>query len=194
MKKLLITSLAVLTGFLLIGIGRAEAQMGTMMGLDNDQEVVVSGDNHSESIEVILQALLDEQNVETIQELDLDKITDADWERLGDAVMEAQHPGDAHEAMDQMMGGEGSESLTQMHINMGKAYLGSGRSNYTSGMMMGNGNYFSDTNSSQKEYSLKDMHLEMMSKYGVLGGLTWLSMISFFVSGVYFFLSQAKRK
>src|SRR3989344_4681641 len=103
----------------------------------NTQTVRAHGDSlHTESIETVLQAILNQQKVSTIQRLDLSKISDDDWERLGDAVMELQHPGQAHEVMDQMMGGEGSESLRQMHINMGKAYLGYG-GNYGHEMMSG---------------------------------------------------------
>ena len=49
-----------------------------------------------------------------------DKITDEQLESLGDYYMEQMHPGESHELMDNMMGGEGSESLKQVHINMAK--------------------------------------------------------------------------
>jgi len=78
-----------------------------------------------------------------------DKLTDGQLEAMGDYYMEQMHPGEAHEMMDQMMGGEGSESLRQVHINMAKrlycnedigGMMGGGMMN----MMMGNnmmGNY-----------------------------------------------------
>ena len=49
-----------------------------------------------------------------------DKLTGEQLESIGDYYMEQMHPGEAHEMMDQMMGGEGSESLRQVHINMAK--------------------------------------------------------------------------
>src|SRR3990167_1278585 len=49
-----------------------------------------------------------------------DKLTDEQLESIGDYYMEQMHPGEAHEMMDRMMGGEGSESLRQVHINMAK--------------------------------------------------------------------------
>ncbi len=71
-----------------------------------------------------------------------DKFTDEQLEAIGDYYMEQMHPGDAHEIMDNMMGGEGSESLRQVHINMAKRlycndnlYIGYGMMG--SGGMMG---------------------------------------------------------
>jgi len=49
-----------------------------------------------------------------------DKLTDEQLEAIGDYYMEQMHPGEAHEMMDQMMGGEGSDTLKQMHIQMAK--------------------------------------------------------------------------
>ncbi len=53
-------------------------------------------------------------------EINCDKLTDEQLEAMGDYYMEQMHPGEAHEMMDQMVGGEGSESLKQMHIQMAK--------------------------------------------------------------------------
>ena len=71
-----------------------------------------------------------------------DKITDEQLEAIGDYYMEQMHPGESHELMDNMMGGEGSESLKQVHINIAKrlycnenVYIGYG--------MMGSGGMMS---------------------------------------------------
>ncbi len=47
-------------------------------------------------------------------------LNDEQLEAIGDYYMEQMHPGEAHEMMDKMMGGEGSESLRQMHITMAR--------------------------------------------------------------------------
>ncbi|MEK6862037.1 MAG: hypothetical protein AABY07_08790 [Nanoarchaeota archaeon] len=49
-----------------------------------------------------------------------DKLTEEQLEGIGEYYMEQMHPGEAHEMMDKMMGGEGSESLRQMHIAMAR--------------------------------------------------------------------------
>jgi len=62
-----------------------------------------------------------------------DKLGDEQLESIGEYYMEQMHPGGAHEAMDAMIGGEGSASLKQMHINMAKQmYCGESNGN---GMM-----------------------------------------------------------
>ncbi len=65
-----------------------------------------------------------------------EEISDEQLEMMGDYYMEQMHQGEQHEAMDKMMGGEGSESLKQMHINMAKSlYCGENNEMMTSGMM-----------------------------------------------------------
>src|SRR3989344_9572160 len=70
------------------------------------------------------------------------QLTNEQLEAIGDYYMEQMHPGEAHEIMDNMMGGEGSESLKQVHINMARrlycnenVYIGYGMMG--SGGMMG---------------------------------------------------------
>jgi putative membrane protein len=48
------------------------------------------------------------------------QLTEEQLEHIGDYFMEQMHPGQQHEAMDEMMGGEGSESLRQLHIALAK--------------------------------------------------------------------------
>jgi len=92
-----------------------------------------------------------------------DKLTEEQLEAMGGYYMEQMHPGEAHELMDQMMGGEGSDTLKQMHIQMAKrlycnedigGMMGGGMMNMmigqntqTSGMMQGIvGNYYNNYN------------------------------------------------
>src|SRR3989344_4266294 len=63
------------------------------------------------------------------------KLGNEQLEAIGDYYMEQMHPGESHELMDSMMGGEGSESLKQVHINMAKRLY----CNEDVGGMMGGG-------------------------------------------------------
>ncbi len=69
------------------------------------------------------------------------ELTNEQLEKIGDYYMEQMHPGESHEYMDKMMGGEGSESLKQVHINIAKSiYCGESSSmmEMMGGNMMGN--------------------------------------------------------
>ncbi len=70
------------------------------------------------------------------EQIPCEDLTEEQLELIGDYFMEQMHPGEAHEVMDEMMGGEGSESLRLMHINMAESFY-CGEHEATSGGMMG---------------------------------------------------------
>ncbi len=69
------------------------------------------------------------------QKIPCNQLTDDQLEQLGDYYMEQMHPGEAHVQMDEMMGGEGSESLKQMHIRMAESFYCGNHDSMTGGMM-----------------------------------------------------------
>jgi len=106
----------------------AAAQMAQFsQDADGQAELVrepeLHGDIH-ESLDIVLVQLLAKYDTDTASDLSCAAVSNDDFERLGDAVMESMHPGQAHEAMDAMLGGEGSARLAAVHIGMGKNYLG----------------------------------------------------------------------
>lgn len=65
-----------------------------------------------------------------------DSLSNSQLEAIGDYYMEQMHPGEAHELMHKMMGGEDSETVKQMHIQMAKSiYCGENSGMMGSGMM-----------------------------------------------------------
>ena len=73
------------------------------------------------------------------------ELSDEQLNEIGDYYMEQMHPGESHELMHEMMGGEDSETVKLMHINMAKnIYCGEnvgmgGMMGMMSGGMMGSG-------------------------------------------------------
>lgn len=183
------TVLRVLLFVVVVGlpVSSVYARTGSMMeGFSGETTVSSEVSEHTDSIESVLEGILSGQNVSTVQELDMSDITDEEWERLGDAVMELNHPGEAHEAMDRMMGGEGSEQLRQMHIAMGKAYLGYKKDWY--GMMSsGSGGMMGMMGAGMMGYGAGGVN-------GLLGGVVWVAIIVFLASGAYYFIKQAGKK
>ena len=87
-------------------------------------------------------------------------LTEAQLEMIGDYYMEQMHPGEAHELMHKMMGGEDSETVKSMHTQMAKSiYCGETTGMMSSGMMSMMG-----TSGTQ---SL--MGSGMMGSYGMMG-------------------------
>lgn len=181
MKKIIISGLILFSTIFLSASNLTYAQ-GGMMGINEQEQQVQPEDAmQANSVDAVLADILKTQSVTTVQKLNISKISDDEWERLGDAAMELQHPGKAHEMMDQMMGGEGSESLRQVHINMGKAYLGYGQ-NYGYGMMGGNmmGNWNNNTKNDQRgggSYMMGNYGYNPMGYYG--GGFGFIAIILF---------------
>lgn len=117
-----------------------------LLGLVIWSPVLAAGD-HGESVEEVMQDIMETQAVSEQEQIDCEKIAEDEWEKIGDAVMgEMIGDNEQHEMMDAMMGGEGSESLRAMHVRMGQQYLGcgdgmgmSGMAPFRSGSMEGRG-------------------------------------------------------
>ena len=169
MKKIIFSLLAL--GFLFL-VGVVNAQMGMMGGYWQNGSKLVQSDE----LESVLEDIYSSQNVSDSQNIDCSRVTNDQFNELGDAYMGVMIPDkEQHEAMDNMMGGEGSESLRRAHINMGRSYLGcwsdyssgpvfmSMMSNSTQGGLMGNFGWGSN----------------MMGGYGFYTGFGWITMILF---------------
>src|SRR3989338_359453 len=91
--------------------------------------IILSANSFAHSEEEFAQA---EELIQS--KISCSEATDQQLEIIGDYYMEQMHPGELHEIMDKRMGGEGSESLQQVHITIAKSfYCGEGMMN--SGMM-----------------------------------------------------------
>ena len=87
----------------------------------------VVAQEHGRSIQAILAEIKQEQSVQRVEQIDPDKVSDVQLAELGEAVMDVQFPNERqHAFMDEMMGGEGSQSLEAMHRSMGYSYLSAG--------------------------------------------------------------------
>lgn len=109
--------------------------------------------------------------------LPCDSLTDEQLELVGDYYMAQMHPGEAHEIMDERMGGEGSESLRQMHIGMARSFYCGEYGAMSSGMMnmmMGRGGMMSggmmDFSGSENNVRGENMVYGMMDGGMMMGG------------------------
>lgn len=185
MKKTLFSIVAI--GFF-VTAGTASAQMGMMGGYWQDGSQT---QQTQEELNSIVQSIYANQNVSSQAQVDCSKITDDQFEKLGDAYMGVMLPNEQqHEAMDEMMGGEGSASLRQAHINMGRSYLGCW-SNYNSGpvympmmggMMGGYNSYGSNgtnypASGMMGNYGNYGWGSNMMNGYWGFSGFGWVTTI-----------------
>lgn len=140
--------------------------------------ILADGD-HSISVDEVSIKIKQSQNVDEKSEIDCQKVTDEQFEELGEAVMSSRHPNEKeHQLMDAMMGGEGSKSLKAMHMIMGQNYLSCGQG--IMGMMeMMSGN---QSNSFNKQNLFNNnMMGSMMTNFGIWGWFGWIFMILFWV-------------
>lgn len=86
-----------------------------------------NSDGHSATPEQVITEIRNKMGLSEEDTVDPDAVPEQQLERLGDAVMSEVHPNErAHQWMDGMMGGEGSESLASAHRWMGYRYLTDG--------------------------------------------------------------------
>jgi putative membrane protein len=150
------------------------------------------------SVDSILSEIMQVQDVSNIDSIDISKVTLSQLEELGDSVMEKVVGSTAtHERLDNALGGEGSSSLTNIHIRVGYNYLagipitmmtfmGVGGMMTFGGMMGGNG-YF-------------PLNGNYYNGYGMMGNFGWIWMvvgtlifISLVIGGIYL-VSQSTKK
>jgi len=97
--------------------------------------------SQGKSLEAVLEEIRADQSIGGREPIDCAKVTDEQFEALGEAFMSIMHPDpEEHEIMDRMMGGEGSSILRTTHRIMGARYLGcytGGVPADVTGMMMG---------------------------------------------------------
>ena len=111
-------------------------------------------------------------------------------ESIGEYFMELMHPGELHELMDTRMGGEGSETLRQAHINIAKMMYCGDRTAMPQNMMnlmMNRGGYGMMGNF----YS----GYGMMGTWGLLyGGWIMLFWILVIILAIYFVYKILQKK
>ncbi len=122
-------------------------------------------------------------------------------EAIGEYYMEQMHPGEAHEAMDEMMGGEGSESLMQMHINMGRSFYCGEHEGMSSGMMdmmMGRDTGMMGSGEMMNMMGGKNMAYGMMGSGMGIYGLVYFVLASFIFSAIFWltynWLAKGKKR
>ncbi|MBT4539354.1 hypothetical protein HOI26_04025 [Candidatus Woesearchaeota archaeon] len=124
-------------------------------------------------------------------------LSDEQLESLGDYYMEQMHPGESHTSMDEMMGGEGSESLRQVHISMARNFY-CGEHQGTSGIMgsMMSGGMMS-SNGGQILQNQGGMGQMMNGNFMGTGWLWWIFMVliwGLIIAGIVFVILWAYQR
>jgi len=130
------------------------------------------------------------------------QLSDSQLEKIGDYIMEETAPGSTHTQMDEMMGGEGSESLKQAHIFMARRWYCADATGY--GMMgMMNGSWQQATNRSNpiSNFQPTAKYQTMMGAYYQNGNwlFTWMVVLHvlaaiFLIVGIAAFIKYITKK
>lgn len=165
------------------------------LGLVSFPTLLLAENNHDKTVDEIINDIKANQSVNDVAQLNCEKISAEKFKELGDSVMALMLPNEQeHAFMDQMMGGEKSESLEAMHYAMGKQYLGCWQSGYQfmpamlggmgmGGSMMGGGNVVTRYSNSMMPYYNNNM-TGMMSFFNPFNMIWWLWKIIWFIFGV----------
>ena len=117
-------------------------------------------------------------------------LSEVQLEQVGDYIMEQMHPGEAHEIMDEQLGGHGSQTLKQAHINMAQVHYCRG----SQGMGMMRNNFQQNVGGTNMMWGTG---YPMMGSGGWLWmGLFWLLWIAIaaFVFGIIFWWTKKLMK
>ncbi|MBP1763270.1 MAG: putative rane protein [Firmicutes bacterium] len=128
------------------------------------------------SIDTMMSEIRIEQGVKDNKQINPNRVSQTKLEELGDSVMEAMiGNSEVHEQMDLRHGGEGSASLTALHIRIGYNYL----VGYPDGMMtlMSSGMMSSNKPWNANRSNGWDGMMGYSGYHGVIGYLGWGGMI-----------------
>lgn len=181
----------------MMGRGMMGDMMQSMMG-NSSEESSKAASEHGKPLDEVLKDILETHNARTIQDLNCESLTDTELEELGEAVMSQMHPNqEMHERMDEMMGGEGSESLRQAHIRMGQNYLRCSQSDKGMGMMGGMMNMKGERGGFS---SMMDSGSGMTGasffggSFGLIRNITWILVIVLLVVMIRYFWQKTDSK
>ena len=158
----------------------------------------VKGDKlHGRPLEEVLGAIRQSQGIGENESIDCAKVTDEQFEELGEAFMGIMHPDpQEHALMDRIMGGEDSETLSAMHKTMGARYLGCFRGGMfdetVPGMM---GGWIMSPGRGWGRWGMMDFgYGRGMMDYGFGGIFIWVIFLVIIVFVVYFIIHATKSR
>ncbi len=123
------------------------------------------------------------------------ELSNQQLEEMGDYYMEQIHPGEAHEIMHSMMGGEDSETVKAMHIAMAEsAYCGKTNSGMMSMMNMMSGRQSVYGSGGMMSMTYGNGMMGYGTGTAILGWVVYLLVIALIIAAIYWLIKTANRK